>query len=484
MNEFDFQSLDVDASEFKQWMQSATEIINDWFRDLDKKKVFHNYSSEEIREHFWESLPEEATPVSELLETVSKDVFLRSTLNIHPQFYAYITGAGNQISILAELLRNALNQNNLKWHSAPANTEIERIVIEWIADFIGYGKDCGGVLASGGAIANFLSLAVARKIKAPENIAEEGLYGCPPLTVYVSAEGHSSFDKAIDMLGVGRKYLRKIPVDADYKIRTDKLVATIEADIAKGFLPICIAGIAGTTNTGAVDPLEELAEISQKYNCWYHIDAAYGGPAARLADQRELFKGIDLGDSLIINPHKWLFIPFESACVLVRDPNHLRKTFSLIPDYLQSDNDGLVRHDLMEYNLQLTKDFKALKIWMAFKAYGAKRILDAVQWDIQLATYLASKVKTNSHFELLAPPSLSIVCFRYLRKNVSEDDLNELNQRILYEIEADGRVFFTGTKLKGKTALRCCLINHRRTHQHIDQLLDVITEIAEKIINE
>ncbi|RMG24621.1 MAG: aminotransferase class I/II-fold pyridoxal phosphate-dependent enzyme [Bacteroidetes bacterium] len=477
--------LDFQAEEFEDLLQQASRIVLNWYRELEERKVYHNYPAAEIAERFDEPLPVQGTEVAELLRLVEQDVAERSNLNIHPQYYAYITGGANQVAILAELLRTALNQNNLKWHSAPANSEMEKIVVRWVSEFIGYGVPGAGVLASGGAVANFLALAVARKQQAPFDVAEEGMAGGPRMCVYVSSEGHSSIDKAADMLGMGKKYVRKIPVKPDFTMDPQALVAHIEADRQQGLLPVCVVGIAGTTNTGAVDPLETLAGICRQYGLWYHIDAAYGGPAAATEAAGPLFTGIHLADSLIVNPHKWLYAPFEAACVLVRKGEHLRDTFSMIPPYLRYGQQDQ-RTDLMEYNLQLTKDFKALKIWMAFKAYGAHGLRKAISHDLHIARYLADCIRQTPDFELLAPVPLSIVCFRYLGpggKIRDEQALNQLNERILQAVEADGRVFFTGTQLQGKTALRCCCINHRREERHIDELLNIIREIGLRFTN-
>lgn len=477
-------NLDFPPDQFEQLLQQASDIVSSWYRALDSQPVYRQHSAREIFDHFDEPLPEAPEEVGELLKQVERDVYERSNLNIHPQYYAYITGGANQVAILAEMLRAALNQNNLKWHSAPANSEIEQIVVRWIAEFIGYGPPGAGVLVSGGAVANFLALAVARKQQAPIDIAEEGMAGAPRMCVYVSEQGHSSIDKAADMLGIGKKYVRKVAVDAAFRMEPRALRARIRADRAQGLLPMCVVGIAGTTNTGAVDPLEELAAICREEGLWFHVDAAYGGPAAALPSCQELFTGLELGDSLIINPHKWLFVPFEAACVLVRDGEHLLDTFSMVPPYLRT---GQAAHgtDLMAYNLQLTKDFKALKIWMTFKAYGARRLRQAIEHDIQMAHYLARQLEQAPDFEVLAPAPLSIVCFRYRPPSMAEGPwLNVLNQRILAAIEGDGRAFFTGTELNGQTSLRCCCINHRRDHRHIDELIEVIRELGERSLAE
>jgi len=478
-------NLDYTPEVLQELIEYAGRIINRLFEQAEERKVFTGKTPAEVQSLFDEPLPEQGIDPGNLLEAVERDVFDTSTLNIGPNFYGYITGGGNQAAVLGELIKAALNQNNLKWHSSPASTELEKLVVRWVAEFVGYPTDCAGVLLGGGSVANFECMAVARKIKAPAGISEEGLYNARPMTIYVSEEGHSSFDKAVDMLGIGKKYLRKIPVDRQFRIRIEELDRWIRADRESGYRPICAIGIAGTTNTGAVDDLQAMAEVCRKYDLWYHVDAAYGGPAAALEETGAMFRGIEKADSLVVNPHKWLYVPFGAACVLVRNGEHLRRTFSALPDYLKSDagDAGLdgERTDLMEYNLPLTKDFKALKVWMTLKAYGAKQLREMIRADIDKARYLADRIDGEPRFERIAPVPLSIVCFRYVKSGRTETELDELNVRLVREIERDGRVFLTGTRIGERTALRACIINHRSREAHLDRMLDVIVEIGERL---
>ncbi len=479
-------SLDFEPSHFKTLISQSADIVNEWYGShLREKPIYNNYNPSEIQAFFDEPLPENATEAEELLETIRTNIFETSNFNPSPNYYGYITGGGNQAAILAEILRNALNQNNLKWHSAPANSEIEKIVIKWISKFIGYPEDAAGVLVSGGSVANFLNLAVMRKIKCPVDMANEGMYSAPIMTVYVSEQGHSSIDKGMDMLGLGKKYLRKIPVDQHFKINLDSLEKAIIEDRENGFLPSCIVGIAGTTNTGSVDPLRELGELAQKHNLWYIIDGAYGLPGAGTQLVRDQFDGLEMADSILLNPHKWFFVPFEVACVIVKKKEHLRDTFSMVPDYLRGGKDQSDREDLMDYNLQLTKDFKALKVWMTFKAYGAEKLRLAIENDCQLATYAKELVEESDDFELLAPVPLSIVCFRYVGNGgYSIEQLDQINDQLLELIENDGRIFFAGTKIDNHTSLRINLTNHRRTASDIDFLFKVLRELGQKAESE
>lgn len=478
-------SLDFSDDLFEKYLHQAVRIVKDWHaKGVRGSRIYQNYTPADIKAVFDEPLPVSGQPPEQLLEIIEKDVYRMSNYNPSPNYYGYITGGGNQAATVVELLRTALNQNNLKWHSAPANSEIEKIVIKWICQFIGYPDTAGGVMVSGGSVGNFLNLAVMRKVKCPVNVAEEGMYAARPMTVYVSAEGHSSIDKAVDMLGMGKKHIRKIPVNELFQIDVELLEQQIVHDLSAGFLPACVIGIAGTTNTGAVDPLRQLGEIARKYNLWYMIDGAYGLPGAGTPLVGHLFDGLELADSILINPHKWFFVPFEVACVIVKNKAHLRDTFSMVPEYLRGGKDKSEREDLMDYNLQLTKDFKALKVWMTFKTYGKGRLQWAIENDCKMAWYAEELIKASDDFDMLAPVPLSIACFRYIgsRGNLlsSPARVDAVNNKVLELIEQDGRVFFAGTKIKGQTALRINLTNHRREKHDVEFLISVLRELGQK----
>ncbi len=474
-------NLDFTPEQLALQIQKAGQIIRELYEEKLDRHVFPGKTPGEIQEIFDESLPQDGIEIGKLLKKVREDVVGSATMNIGPHYYGYITGGGNQVAILAEMISAALNQNNLKWHSSPVSTELEKLVIKWVSEFIGYSDKAAGAILDGGSTANFNCLAVARKNMAPENLSVEGMYGMKPMTIYVSEEGHSSFDKAVDALGIGLNNLRKIPVDDQFRIRTDLLKAKIQDDRKAGLNPICVIGIAGTTNSGAVDNLGELVKIAKDENLWYHVDAAYGGPAAKLESVSHLFEGLGEADSVVVNPHKWLYVPFEAACILVKEPEKLRRTFSLIPDYLRSNEDEGGRTDLMEYQLPLTKSFKSLKVWMTLKAFGSTRLRETIQADIDHAQYLETLIETSGDFEMLAPVPLSITCFRYAPAGLDEKQLDELNQKLAHAIEQDGRIFLTATKIKGKTALRTCFINPRTTKKDVEWIPVVIRDLAGKL---
>jgi glutamate/tyrosine decarboxylase-like PLP-dependent enzyme len=442
----------------------------------------------EIASLFDEPYPQEPQLMEAILGEVEKNILANSTLYLTPRFFGYINGSGNHAAILAELLAAAVNQLCAKWHFSPAASEVERRVIRWIAEFIGYAPEAGGCLLSGGSTGNLVGLAVARKQKAQFDAASLGMRGGPPVTVYVSQEGHASLEKSMMLLGMGRDQLRKIAVLDDFTIDLEALEKQVREDVRNGYQPICVVGNAGTTNTGAVDPVDALAEFCQKQNLWFHVDAAYGGPAARTEAAGRLFRGLDRADSVVINPHKWLYVPAEAACILVREPRALRDTFQIVADYLREESDAGSDGplDFKDYGPQLSRNFRALKVWMTFKAYGAKKLRAAIESNIEIMRYLADRIDQSTDFVRVAPVPLSVVCFQYRTSdNFIRGDqkyLDDLNSRLPEALEKDGRVFLSGTKIVGKRVLRACSVNHRLHREDVDLLLDVIREVGGSLI--
>ena len=301
---------------------------------MESKKVFDAGSPDEVAASFAEYLPEEGTDLKDLLNKFERDVLGNATLNIGPHFYSYVLSPGNHAGMAGEFLSVLLNSNPAKWHLGAAGAELEKLVIRWIAQFIGYSEETGGILVSGGSMANLTCLNVARNVKSPSNIAEKGLFGTKPMTLYISEQVHYCVDKAASMLGIGKEHVRKIPTNSDYKMNLKELEKAIVRDQEEGLKPFCVVASAGTVNTGTIDDLEGVAAVCQKYDLWFHIDAAYGGPAAGTELVGKEFKGMEKADSLALDPHKWFYVPIEAGCALVRNRDHLRNTFSLIPEYL------------------------------------------------------------------------------------------------------------------------------------------------------
>ena len=481
-------SLDSDLEMFRDDLRKASELVVRLYAGLDRARVTPVKSRMEIASLFDEPLPQDPQPMEAILQEVENNIFANSTLYLTPRFFGYINSGGNEAAVLGELLASAVNQICAKWHFSPAASEVERRVIRWIAQFIGYAPEAAGCLLSGGSVGNLVGLAVARKQKAPFDSASLGMRGGPSVTVYVSQEGHASLEKGMVLLGMGRSQLRKIPVLDDLTIDLQALEKQVSENRKNGCHPICVVGNAGTTNTGAVDPLDALAEFCRKQELWFHVDAAYGGPAAGTQAARRLFRGLDQADSVVVNPHKWLYVPAEAACILVREPRALRDTFHVVADYLRDESDAGVdgQLDFKDYGPQLHRNFRALKVWMTFKAYGAGRLRAAIERNIEIMQYLADRIDQSQDFVRLAPVPLSVVCFQYRTPDTSvhvdQKYLDELNHRLPEALEKDGRVFLSGTKIHGKRALRACSVNHRLRKEDVDFLLDVIREVGRLLI--
>ena len=480
-------SLDGDLETFRNDLTQASEVAVRLYERLDQTRITPAKTRAQIASLFDEPLPEEPQPMESILNEVESKIFANSTLYLSPRFFGYINSGGNQASILAELLASAVNQILALWHFSPAASEVERRVIRWIAEFIGYPSQAGGCLLSGGSAGNLVGLAVARKQKAPFDADSLGMRGGALLTVYASQEVHASVDKAMVILGMGRDQLRKIAVRDDFSIDLDLLEKQVSEDRNSGYRPICVVGVAGTTTTGAVDPFDRLAEFCRAQGLWFHVDAAYGGPAASTKVAGELFRGLEQADSIVVNPHKWLYVPAEAACVLVREAVALRHAFQVAADYLKEGNDAGTDApvDFKDYGPQLHRNFRALKVWMTFKAYGAEKLRAAIESNIQIMRYLANRIDESQDFVRLAPVPLSVVCFQYRPmddfRHTDQRYLSALNNRILDALEKDGRVFLSGTTIHGQRALRACSVNHRLRRDDVDFLLDVTRQVGRSL---
>lgn len=439
--------------------------------DYEDLPVLKTNNPEEIRAVIGDTLPQEAVSFDDLLKDFEKQIAPFLNRNTSPKYAAYITGSGNEIGPIAEFVKGYYNQNALKWNNSPIANELEQLVIKWIADFIKLPEYNKGFITSGGSMSNLMALHLALAKHCPER-EQEGFYNQQPMTVYCSNQTHSSIERAMVFLGLGRDYLRKIEVDKHFQINTEVLKAEIETDVKNGLKPLAIIANAGTTNTGSIDDLEAVGKIAKEFNIWYHIDGAYGLPALTLPSHFDMFKGVDMADSLIINPHKWMYVPFEASCVLVKE---IAKAIHFEPDYLYTENKGS-RQESSEHTIELSKEFKALKIWFTLKFYGAKQLSQFVKNDIDLIHYLGEKLSGYENIEVEKEHPLSIICFRWFDPAASEEANENINIKALRTIEKEGEIFITGTKLNGKTYLRAYFGNPNRTKADVDFMIKKIIE--------
>lgn len=476
------KTLDSSKEEFQLLLNKSTNLVLEQFEKYETRKAFHDYSQEEVESWFDEALPAEGIDTDTLLKEVKAKILDTATGNLGPHMYGYVVAGGTQISIVAEKLAATINQNVGKWHLAPAMSEIEKRVARWGAEMMGLNDHYSGVLISGGSAANLAGLTVARNIFfEKQQIREKGLFGQRPMIVYASTEVHGCVDKSMELLGLGTEQLRKVKTNTDFTINTVALEEQIKTDIKAGFTPFCIVGTAGTVNTGAIDDLNRLADLAQQYQLWFHVDGAYGGLAAAVPDIKNKYIGMERADSVAMDFHKWLYQPFEAGCLLVKDWQTLRKAYYKQADYLDTALEQKGRLDFNEHHFQLSRNAKALKVWMSFKTYGANQLTAMINKDIVLAKYLADQVDAATDFELMARSDLAIACFRYIGHLTDEEEIVDLNKKIIPALEKDGRVFITSTRLNGRFAIRACLINHRKNKKTTDHLLQVIREVAEGI---
>jgi aromatic-L-amino-acid/L-tryptophan decarboxylase len=490
-------SLNPTADEVRRWGNAAVEAMADYLDDLRDRRVYPLTTARQIREHLDGDLPDEGVDFGQLLDLFRDVIVPLSRHNGHPRMFGYVQSPGTAIAAIADLLASTLNANVTAWRSAPAATEVERLTIDWIKQILGVEATAGGLLVSGGSMANFAALAAAFRAKAPTDVLRQGVRSLPQaMRVYVSAETHHSVAKAAALLGLGRESVRVVAVDERFKIRLDDLVTKITEDLRDGHLPFCVVANAGTVATGAFDPLAELAGLARQFDLWLHIDASYGGFAALARSARHLFAEIRQADSVALDPHKWLYLPLDCGCVLYRRPETARAAFAHDAEYTRvMEREPDEAFAFWDYGPELSRRFRALKVWMMLKGVGVGALGEAIEENLACARHLESLVQTSADFEMLAPVELSICCFRYLPARLKRElenanevnrerlnrQLDALNERVLVELQRDGSSYVSNAGLGGRFSLRACVMNYRTTLHDMEILLDDVRRVAQKI---
>ena len=466
-------TIDLTPEAFRAAGYRAVDHIAALLESLPQRPVMPEREPSVIRAQLGDSLPEEGMDAEELVDWIAPLLTEHSGFNGHPRFFGYITSSATPIGAIADLLAAGINPNLALFRLAPIATEIERQAVEWTGRLIGYSTEGGGILSSGGTMANFLGLAAARAAKLDYDVRKEGIRDRRP-RVYLSAEAHHCHDKTIDLLGLGTDALRRVPVDAHLRMDARALRRMIAEDRAAGLQPIIVIGTAGTVGTGAVDPLDELAAIAVEEGLWFHVDGAYGAFAVVAPSAPPELRGLSQADSLALDPHKWLYIPLEAGCTLMRDPYALQRAFSYEAEYLREDKTRYAeqRVDFTEYGLQNSRGFRALKVWMSLRQIGARGYRERIGRDMELAQQLGRLVEAHPELELLTPVSLSICAFRYRPQGVPEEKLNALNQAVLERVWSREKVFPSNTLVDGKFALRACIVNFRTEAPDLEVLID------------
>ena len=477
----------LNAADFKHLGIEVVHKLSDFLEGINERDLTSAETPSELQKILTqEGIPENGMDPKELIDEVFDRLLDHSLYNGHPGFMGYITSSALPIGALADFIASTINQNVGGWRLSPMASEIERQSVSWIADFIGYDKDCGGVLVSGGNMANFLGFLTAKTIKGGVEIAKKGLkQEDKQLLCYTSEETHTWIQKASDLFGLGKDAVRWIPTDKNGQMKLDLLADAIKEDLKAGHKPFLVAGTAGSVSFGVVDPLSEIAEICKKYDLWFHIDGAYGAPAAASALAAPELKDLHLGDSIAMDPHKWLYSPLEVGCTLVKNPEHLRQTFSHSPEYYEfgTQNDEIDYH---EYGLQNSRGFRALKVWMGFKMLGRKGFIELIDKDIELSRLLAEKTKEYECIEVYSN-HLSITTFRFIPQKLMgkseefQNEINELNKDILHKIFHSGKAFVSNAYVNQVYLLRACLVNFRTRERDLDTLLELVDSFGKEL---
>jgi len=448
--------LDISPEEFQSLATRITDLAARFLTALPTLPSFPNVSGQQTRERFGEPLPERGLKGA-ALERLEDVVAMSRPPS--PRFQGYVLGSGEPVAALADLLASVLNQNVTAWRSSPAAVTIEKQVIEWLATAVGC-NGFGGSLCSGASAANLMALAMAREARLP---SEQG--DARSAIVYASSEAHMSIPKAVALLGLGRGSLHLIPTDDAWRMDVRGLQATIEKDVAAGGKPIAVVATAGTVTTGAIDPLESIAAICRQHGLWLHVDGAYGALSA-IADPERL-RGLALADSLSLDPHKWLYQPVDCGALLYRSAAAARAAFSNTGEYARAfGSDPLEAFAFFEESMELSRRFRALKLWLSLRYHGAEAFRAAIRCDLQHARDLARMIGDCADLELLAPVELSAVCFRY-RGRIAEKDSDGINAAILKRLIERGRVYLSNASIAGRFALRACFVNHRTTDSDV-----------------
>ena len=413
-----------------------------------------------------EPVPEQGMEFEAVLNQLERDV-LSNTMHVnHPRFLAYVPGPGNFVGAMADALISGYNVFAGTWISGSGPAAVELTVLEWLRDLCGLPVGAGGLFVSGGSMANLTAIAVAREVKVKGRLEDA--------TVYFSDQAHSSLEKALRVIGLPSANVKKVPSDASFGLPAGELARRIEQDRATGKHPFCVIANAGTTNTGAIDPLREISALCREHGLWLHVDGAYGAAAVIAERGRELLGGLELADSLSLDPHKWLFQPFEIGCVLVRDRNHMRDTFQILPEYLKDTQQHSEEFNFTDYGIQLTRNFRVLKLWMSLKVFGLAAFRAAIERGFILAEFTEACLRKMPGWEIVTPAQMGIVCFRYS----DTDDAGHL--RLVQTLLEDGFALITSTVLRGRTVLRTCTINPRTADSDIEAALQRLDGFARR----
>jgi glutamate/tyrosine decarboxylase-like PLP-dependent enzyme len=476
----------LDPRDWNELRELGHRMLDDMFeymQNLRDQPAWQPYPAE-ARAAIGGAVPQSETDAAAVYENFKQNILPYPNGNIHPRFWGWVQGTGTPLGVLSEMLAATMNPNVGGGNHSAAHVETQ--VIDWLKEIFDFPKDASGLLVSGGSMANFVGLAVARNARANFDARAQGLSGHAPLVFYGSVEMHSSILRSTELLGVGNQYLRRIAVNEAFEIDVHALRDAIVQDKQNGLQPVCVIGNAGTVNTGATDDLDALANLAREFGMWFHVDGAFGAWAYALPEFRARMKGFERADSLAFDLHKWFYVPYEAGATLVRSNDAHFQTFTVTPPYLKHTGRGphSGQNWFTDYGLQLSRGFRALRVWMAFETFGMEKMTRLFRQNIAQAQSLAALVERAPHLELVAPHPLNVVCFRFVAPNLDDAKLNALNQELLARIQESGIAVPSQTTLHGKFALRCAITNHRSRDEDFEMLVQAAERIGAELMEQ
>ena len=461
---------DMPADEFRKYGHQIIDWIADYLSGIEKFPVLSQVLPGDIKKSLPAAPPIHGEGMENILNGVEQKILPGITHWNHPGFMAYFNSTSSAPGILAELLAAAFNANGMLWKTSPALTELEEVTLSWFRQMLGLNEDFWGIIYDTASVSTLHAIAAAREQIEIYQIRQQGLAGAKDIRgfrLYASEQVHSSIDKSAITLGLGIDGLRKIPVDKEFKMIPSELEKAIEEDRTNGWLPFCVVATIGTTSTTSIDPVDKIAAICERENLWLHVDSAHAGVTAILPEMRFNFAGVEKADSLVVNPHKWLFTPVDLSVLFTRKKNILKKAFSLVPEYLKTSEDNKVEN-YMDYGIQLGRRFRALKLWFIIRYFGVEGIAERIKEHLRLGKIFSEWIINNPQFELMAPVPFSTTCFRAHPNGINDEvELDKLNEALMNDVNSTGKIFLTHTKLNGKFVIRLVISGLRTEERHV-----------------
>ena len=466
---------------FREKAHEVVDWMVDYLENVESRSVLPNVKPGDIKKQLPDAAPDGPENFDEIFNDFKEIIVPGMTHWQHPSFFGYFPANSSEPSILAEMLTSTMGAQCMIWLTSPAAEELEECVMNWTRQLLGLPDTFTGVIQDTASTATLVAILNAREVRSDYQINQKGFTGREKYTVYSSAHVHSSIDKAVRISGIGIDSLRRIPVDENFGMIPSELEKQVIEDISKGFQPLIVISAFGTTSSTAMDPVDEISSICQKYQVWHHVDAAYAGSALILPEKRALAKGVERADSFVFNPHKWLFTNFDCCAYFVKDTDSLVKTFSVNPEYLKTQADEKVKN-YRDWGIQLGRRFRALKLWFVIRHFGADGLREKLRSHIEMSQNLAKEIETHANFELLAPVPFNTICFRYVpSEDINIEQVNLLNEELLRELNASGKMFVTHTVLDGRYTIRIVIGQTNVTQKHVDNAWNLIRELSTEL---